>query len=219
MGYFKELPNISYVSLLPKTGGNNDRILVKNIFKRAKLRSDVDQVLTGFTYYQIKENTRPDILAQQFYGDPELDWVILITNNITNIRDQWPLSNNDLNNYMLEKYGSREGIYQVHHYETPVIKDEYNRTVLKGGMIVDSGYEYKYREPTSTTTTTYTAQPVSNYDYEVDQNEAKRKIKILKPEYVNVFISDMRKMMKYETSSQYINRTTKAAYNPNISGI
>ena len=129
------------------------------------------------------------------------------------------VSNNDLNNYILEKYGSREGIYQVHHYETPVIKDEYNRTVLKGGMIVDSGYEYKYREPTSTTTTTYTAQPVSNYDYEVEQNEAKRKIKILKPAYVNVFISDMRKMMKYETSSQYINRTTKAAYNPNISGI
>ena len=116
MGYFKELPNISYVSLLPKTGGNNDRILVKNIFKRAKLRSDINQVITGFTYYQIKENTRPDILAQQFYGDPELDWVILITNNITNIRDQWPLSHNDMYTYCLEKYGSDAGIQLTHHW-------------------------------------------------------------------------------------------------------
>ena len=95
MAYFEELPDISYVSLLPNSSRNDDRIKVKNIFKRAKLRSDMDQVVTAFEYYQISENTRPDVLAEELYGDPELDWVILITNNITNVRDQWPLSNND----------------------------------------------------------------------------------------------------------------------------
>ena len=98
MAYFNELPNISYVSLLPNSTKNEDRITVKNIFKRAKLRSDIDQVITAFEYYEIKENTRPDVVAEQIYNDPELDWVILITNNITNIRDQWPLSHNDLYN-------------------------------------------------------------------------------------------------------------------------
>ena len=96
MAYFEELPDISYVSLLPKTRNNDERITVKNIFKRAKLRTDIDQAITGFSYYEIPENTRPDVVAQDIYGDPELDWVILITNNIMNVRDEWPLSNNDL---------------------------------------------------------------------------------------------------------------------------
>ena len=56
--------------------------------------------------------------------------------------------------------------------------------------------------------------PVTNFTYETLQNDGKRLIRILKPEFLSAFISDMRKMMKYETSSQYINRTTKASYNP-----
>ena len=96
MSYFRELPNINYISLLKDKSRNDERILVKNIFKRAKLRTDVDQAITAFEFYEITENMRPDVVAQNIYGDPELDWVILITNNITNIRDQWTLSNNDL---------------------------------------------------------------------------------------------------------------------------
>ena len=83
MAYFEELPDISYVSLLPNSSRNDDRIKVKNIFKRAKLRSDIDQAISAFEYYQITENTRPDTLAEELYDNPELDWVILITNNIT----------------------------------------------------------------------------------------------------------------------------------------
>lgn len=60
---------------------------------------------------------------------------------------------------------------------------------------------------------------VTNYEYEVDQNEKKRLILILKPEYLSVFISDMKNIMKYDESSQYINRTTKRGYNPKITGV
>ena len=218
MAYFEELPDISYVSLLPKTGNNDERITVKNIFKRAKLRTDIDQAITGFTYYQIPENTRPDIVAQNIYGDPELDWVILITNNIMNVRDEWPLSNNDLYDYMLEKYGSVEKLNEVKKWETTGIRDNYNRILLKSGLEVDKEFTFTY----SISNTTYTVNPttaVTNEEYEIRKNESKRTIKLLKPEYLSTFVKDMRNIMKYETSSQYINRTTKAAYNPNTTGV
>ena len=85
MAYFKELPNISYPSLLPNRNKIESRILVKNIFKRSKLRSDVDQAITAFNYYYVQERMRPDMVAQDLYEDPELDWVVLTSNNITNL--------------------------------------------------------------------------------------------------------------------------------------
>ena len=218
MAYFEELPDISYVSLLPNTRNNDERITVKNIFKRAKLRTDIDQAITGFTYYQIPENTRPDVIAQNIYGDPELDWVILIANNIMNVRDEWPLSNNDLYDYMLEKYGSVEKLNEINHWETTEIRDDFTRILLRGGLEVDKNFTFTY----SISNTTYTVNPttaVTNEDYEIRKNESKRTIKLLKPQYLSTFIKDMRSIMKYETSSQYINRTTKAANNPNTTRV
>ena len=69
MAYFNELPNIAYLSRLPSKKRSNERIDVKNIFKRAKLRDDIDAAATAFTYYQIKEGERPDTLAQRVYED------------------------------------------------------------------------------------------------------------------------------------------------------
>ena len=89
MGYFQELPNISHPSLLSSRNKVEDRIIVKNLFKRSKLRTDIDQAITAFNYYYIEEGMRPDMVAQELYDDPELDWVILTSNNITNVRDQW----------------------------------------------------------------------------------------------------------------------------------
>ena len=219
MAYFEELPDVSYVSLLPNSSRNDDRIRVKNIFKRPKLRSDMDQVVTAFEYYQIPENSRPDVLAEQIYEDPELDWVILITNNITNIRNQWPLSHNDLYSYCLEKYGSDIGIQETHHWETQEVKDKYNRTILTGGLEVDENFSFTYAKDDYTTVTLNPAQSVSNYNYEQKLNEEKRRIKILKKEYLPAFITDMRNMMRYGRSSQYIDRTLKVSYNPKENGV
>ena len=82
MAYFQELPNISYPSLLPANNKIEDRIPVKNIFRRSKLRSDVDQAITAFNYYYVKESYRPDMVAEEIYNDSELDWVVLTSNNI-----------------------------------------------------------------------------------------------------------------------------------------
>ena len=219
MAYFNELPNISTVSLLKDKSRSDERILVKNIFRRAKLRTDVDKAITAYDFYVIKEGERPDILANKFYDDPELDWVILIVNNITSIRDEWPLSNNDLNTHMIDKYGSESALAEVHHYETREIRDQYNRTVLKSGLEVDQNFVFSYTPIGGVTQDISAAGPVSNYEYERTVNDAKRVIRILKEEYVGALVSDMRSMMKYESSSQFLDRTTKETYNPKDFGI
>ena len=219
MAYFNELPNISYPSLLPRSNKVEDRIVVKNIFKRAKLRDDVEQALTAFNYYQIEDGMRPDMVAEKLYSDPELDWVVLTSNNITNIRDQWPLSNNDLHDYMLEKYGSEENILGIHHFETREILDEYRRIIMPAGMQVDVNFSFKYKSYSNREILVRPVVAVTNYDYEVKLNDEKRRIKILRPEYLNTYITDHREIMEYDESSEFISKKLKGTYNPRTSGV
>tara|TARA_S200000501_G_scaffold335373_1_gene340003 strand:- start:7 stop:666 length:660 start_codon:yes stop_codon:yes gene_type:complete len=218
MAYFQELPNISYPSLLPASNRVEDRIVVKNIFKRSKLRTDVNQSITAFTYYQIREGYRPDMVAEEIYDDSELDWVVLTSNNITNIRDQWPLNHNELYNHILEKYGSEANTLGVHHYETKKMVDEYNRTVIPAGLQVDANFTFQYKNYSNSMVTVNPVVSVTNYDYETKLNEEKRKIKILKPQYLSVFITDHQNIMNYTESSDYITNRLKGTYNPRISG-
>ena len=219
MAYFDELPNIFHPSLLPSSNKVEDRIAVKNIFKRSKLRSDVDQVITVFNYYYVRENYRPDMVAEEIYEDPELDWVILTTNNIINIRDQWPLNHNDLHNHIVEKYGSEANTLGIHHYETKKMVDEYNRTVIPAGLQVDANFTFQYKNYSNSMVTVNPVVSVTNYDYEVKLNDEKRRIKILKPEYLSVFITDHQNLMNYKESSDYITNGLKGTHNPRISGI
>jgi len=219
MSYFRELPNISYVSLLPNQNRSDERIEVKNLFKRAKLRTDVDQSVTAFDYYLVQDNERPDIIAERIYDSPELDWVILVTNNITSIRNQWPLNNNDLYQYCLEKYGSDLGIMQTKHFETQEVKDKFGRILLKKGLIVDQNFTFTYSKDDNTIETVSPAQSVSYYTYEQRINEDKRKIRVLKPAFLSAFITDFRNIMKYDKSSSFINKSLISSYNPRESGV
>ena len=233
MAYFQELPNIAHTSLLPVRNKIEDRIIVKNLFKRSKLRTDVDQAITAFNYYYVEDQQRPDILAQELYGDSELDWVVLTSNNITNVRDQWPLNHDDLHSYILEKYGSEQNILGIHHSETVKIVDEYNRVILKGGLEVDTNFTFTFVGTVTSSTgslikvnfggsSSNTITPVAsitNYDYEVKVNEGKRKIRILKPEYIGAFLSEHEQIMKYEKSTNYISKKLKGTDNPRVSGV
>ena len=233
MAYFQELPNIAHTSLLPVRNKIEDRIIVKNLFKRSKLRTDVDQAITAFNYYYVEDQQRPDILAQELYGDSELDWVVLTSNNITNVRDQWPLNHDDLHSHMLEKYGSEQNILGIHHSETVKIVDEYNRVILKGGLEVDANFTFTFVGTVTSSTgslikvnfggsSSNTITPVAsitNYDYEVKVNEGKRKIRVLKPEYIGAFLSEHEQIMKYEKSTNYISKKLKGTDNPRVSGV
>lgn len=82
--YFRYFPNLDYVSRQLDRSSNDEYVTVKNIFKRPRLREDIASVATVYEYYTIPGNLRPDEIADRQYGDPNLDWVILITNNIQN---------------------------------------------------------------------------------------------------------------------------------------
>ena len=222
MAYFEELPNIAHPSLLPNQNKIEDRIIVKNIFKRSKLRTDIDQAITAFNYYYVEQGMRPDMVAKDLYGDSELDWVILTTNNILNVRDQWPLEQNDLYEYMLEKYGSDANIGDIHHHETKKIVDEYNRVVMPAGLEVNQNFSFQYLNFSKQVIKVIPSQVVAeitNYQYEAKINDEKRRIRVLKSEYLSAFISEHREIMSYDKSSDYISKRLKGTYNPRISGV
>ena len=212
MGYFRELPNILYPSFLPEKKSSLDFILVKNLFRRVKLRDDLYKNFVIFQKYEIPEGARPDTVAEDLYGSPSLDWVVLTVAGILNVRNEWPLSNRDLYNYCLDKYG--ESLNSVRFFETTEVKDNSDRLVLPKGKIVDSGFTIP--NPSNPSATLNPVVGISNFIYETRINEEKRKIFVLKEEYLQQFLSDMRQIMTYDESSEFINERTLQTENTNI---
>ena len=200
MTYFRELPNLNYQSFLKDRNNSTDFIQVKNIFRRAKLRDDLNYIFTSLIRYYIRDGFRPDTVAEEIYGDAGLDWVIITSANIINIRDQWPLDSREMYNYASNKYGN--DLNQIRHYITTEVKDSNGRLVFPKGKVVDSGFTIP--DPASSTATLNPVAGVTNYEYETDLNDAKRDIYILDPKYLGIFLKDMRTIMRYKDSSQFI---------------
>ena len=201
MSYFRELPNLEYQSFLSSRKGSDDYLLVKNIFRRVKLRDDLQNVFTIFNKYQIQEGARPDTVAEELYGSSQYDWVVLIGAGIINVRNEWPLSDRDIYRYSEQLYGN--DLNAVHHYETIEVKDSRGRLILPAGKIVDSFFTIP--NPNIPVQTLNPVVGISNYEYEVRKNNKKRDIYVLKPAYLQQVINDTRKAMTYDRSSQYVN--------------
>jgi len=202
MGYFRELPEVEYQSFLSDSNSSQNYLTVKNLFRRNKLRDDLQNVFTIFNKYEIVDGARPDTVAEELYGSAELDWVVLMTANITRVRDQWPLSNRDLYKYAENKYGIA-GLTSVHHYETTEVKDSQGRLILPAGKVVDENFSIP--NPDNVKTDLNPVVNVNNYEYEVRENDKKSSIFLLKPGYLQQFLNDMREIMIYGRSSEYIN--------------
>ena len=201
MGYFRELPELDYQSFLPDSNSSSRYLRVKNLFRRTKIRDDLQNVFTLFNKYQIKGGARPDTVAEEFYGSAELDWVVTITAGIINVRNDWPLSSKELYDYSLEVY--EDSLNDVRHWETKEIKDLNDKLILPKGKIVNSTFTIPNPDVYNATLNPVTS--VTNYEYEVLKNDKKRSIYILKREYLQQFLNDMRDEMIYSPSSQYIN--------------
>jgi hypothetical protein len=135
--YFENIPNLDYVSRYGGEKNLTDYVQVKNFFKRGKLRDDIFGDLNYFTKYKIKGDERPDNIAYKIYGDENLAWVVLLSNNVLNVQSEWPLPQESYHNYLLQKYGSEENFYGIHHYETNEIKNTSGITLIKKGTIID----------------------------------------------------------------------------------
>lgn len=135
--YFRELPNIQYSSSFKNKRNIDEFSLAKNLFRRPVLRDDISNSVTAFTQYEIRDNERPDQISRKFYGTPDNEWIILLVNNIIDVNSEWPLDNESLYKYMLDKYGSEEELSKIHHYETKEYRDEHDRLVIKEGIQID----------------------------------------------------------------------------------
>ena len=201
MSYFRELPDVDYQSFLSDSLSSQSYLRVKNLFRRNKLRDDLSGVFTLFNKYEIPEGSRPELVAEEFYGKADLDWVVLLTAGIINVRDEWPLSNYNLYRYAENLYGM-DGLNDVRYYETKEVKDENGRLILPKEKVVDS--DFTIPNPDNYTTTLNPVRPVTNWEYEVRKNDEKSSIYLLRREYLQQFLNDMRQIMLYDRSSEYV---------------
>jgi len=209
--YFRNLPEFDYVDRTRNDASLGDYTRVKNLFKKGVLRQDIFQDLSFFTKYIVEGDDRPDNVADRVYGDPTLDWVVLMANNITNIQSEWPLSQADFNTFILDKYENETTLYSgIHHYEANEVKTSRDVIVIPSGMRVGVGQSVSFYDDglKQQVTKTDVASPITNYMHEDKINNDKRNIFILKPVYLNLVFDDLENIMEYkEGSTQYVSET------------
>ena len=208
--YFRYIPDFDYVSRLPKAQNISDYIRVKNVFKRTKISEQVFNDLTFFTKYQVITDERPDNVAFKVYGDSNLDWMVLLANNIINVQQEWPLEHQSYYTYLIGKYGSDAALQNVHHYETREIKNSIGKVIVPEGLEVPSDFSITYFDTglgVQQTVTTEIVTEITNQVYEDGLNDAKRNIDIIKPRFVGLIIEEIEKAMKYpKGSTQYVSK-------------
>ena len=212
--YFRQLPELDYPSLANDRKSAYDYQKVKNIFKRAVIRDDLFDEVVAFTKYSVVGDERPDQVAYNFYGDSGLDWVVLTTNNIIHVRDEWPMGNQDFLTYLNAKY-TAEQLSNIHHYETKLIRDSRGRLIQPEGLTVPAGHSISFLDNgalrTESQLTSFTF-----LEHENNLNDKKRDIDILRPEYLSVFLENFAEIMEYKPSRQFVNEDLKKTENPRL---
>jgi hypothetical protein len=228
--YFKSFP-YTYYSL-----DNTKTVqVVTNISTRVTLSDEVKSNLSLYDEYDIKDGETPELVADKFYKNPELHWLVLHYNDIIDPRFDWPLSTNNLKKYTEGKYNN---IDAVHHYED-INGDNFNAnlvitssdqffkftigdvlvnntntgvgqlisktnnsnvriTVTSGGFISNDIVRLSSNAQANAQITSVTISsgiPVTNLVYEDTNNETKRRIKILKSNYVDAIVNDFKKKL------------------------
>ena len=222
--YFSKVPDLDYVSRLPDSR-IGDYIKVKNIFKGVRIREDILQDLTVFEKYQIVGDDRPDNVAFRVYGDSTLDWLVLKCNNIINIQSEWPMTQEDFDRHVLEKYETYDNLYNgIHHYETIEIKNSKGVVMVPEGLQVPSDWTYTFFDSAMgqhlsslkeyNTVQNNPVVSITNYDYENKIENEKRNIYLLKEGYINIVKDDLNEELKYKKGgTQYVSPTLKRGEN------
>ena len=205
--YFKFIPDFDYVSRLPKAQSISDYLRVKNLFKRTKISQTIFDDLTYFTKYQIIADERPDNIAYKIYGDSNLDWMVMLANNITNLQNEWPLEEQSFYRFLINKYGSEAGIETVHHYESQKVIDSNEKVIVPKGLEVPSNYSITFLDSGTRTEQIRTniTDAITNRQYEEKIQDEKRNIFIIKPRFIGLIIEEMERIMEYpKGSTQYV---------------
>ena len=175
--YFDNFPVIRY--------GSTDGTIknVTNLLRRVAVRSKVKTNSSLFDTYNVKNGETPEIIADKLYDDPKLHWIIMLLNNVTDRYHDWPMSEQQFDAFVNEKYSNPDGI---HHYE---ISQESGDTTQK--------IEVYDPDLISSDTDAYTsATAITNREYEESEQDRKRKIRLLDPEVVDTFVDEFKLLMR-----------------------
>ena len=209
--YFSNLTEFLYVNRTKEGRSEGDYSVVKNFFKRVRLRDDIFQDLTFFTKFTVAGDDRPDNVANTVYDDPSLDWVVLLSNNIVNVQSEWPLGQAAFNTYITEKYGDETTLYSgIHHYESREVQANDGTIIIPSGQRVSIGQSVSFFDEDSSQQIVRTdvAMPITNYAFEEKLNDEKRNIFVLKPIYLNIVFDDINQLMRNKKgSTQFISET------------
>ncbi len=176
MAYFNSFPRILY----DLKNDGNFKVTI-DFFNRLKVRSKVLKETVLYDLYDVQEGDTPESIAFKHFGDSELHWVILLTNNITDRYYDWPLSNFEFENFLNEKYTNPDGI---HHYEI-------NQSSGTTSGFSPDDYSYLIEVNSSTAN----AVAITNRQYEERLQDKKRQIKILDTAYLNLLIEEFENLM------------------------
>ena len=169
--YFENFPVILYDSV-----GDGQFKIVTNLLKRVGVRSKVKTNVMMFDTYDVKEGETPEIIADKLYDDPELHWIVLLMNNVTDRYHQWPMNNNQFLSYIDDKYTNQNA---VHHYEISQVSGDTTIKINIGSDNTDhSG-----------------ATSITNFEYEEALQDELRQIRLLDPAYVEDFVTEFEKLM------------------------
>ena len=207
-GFFSYLPKIEYTPTRTNFQfTNQDFVVAANIFKGLSLDNSV-YATDLFTEVQLKDGVRPDQVSQAVYDDPNYDWVILLTNKIIDLKNDWPMSSEEFEKFIYKKY---DNPHEIKHYLTKEVKNDLGEIVLPAGLEVyyDSSdpdsfqitYPKSYNpfvEETENGLVLLTS--TTHYEWEQERNEKKRFLQILKPTYLETFVKIFKTSAQYDKS-------------------
>lgn len=183
MYFFKPVPVVSY-----DVGGVTQN--VTNIMLHSKLVDLISSKAAIYYEYDIQDSDRPDIIASKYYGDASLDWVVIVVNQMIDPLFEWPMSHDVLMKYIDKKYGGINAAYStVRTYSKILSKQQtlFDGTVLPERLINVDEDTYSTLVDTDRTSQSY-------YDWEIEVNDKRRTIKVLKKEYVDQFVGEYKGM-------------------------
>ena len=177
MAYFSKFPTMIYDM---KNNGNYK--LLPDILRRVKQRNAIKSGQFVFDNYDVRDGEKPEDIAYKWFGDAELHWVILMTNNVKNRYYDWPMNSVQFQAFLEDKYDNPDGI---HHYE---ITQDSGRTSGQG----PNDYSYKVEVNSDTTN----ASSISNREYEEREQDKKRSIRLLNQKFLPAFIEEFDNLIK-----------------------
>jgi hypothetical protein len=179
MSYFTQFPLIAY-----DVAGNKNYKLLPNILKRVKLRSGLRSGAFLFDNYDVKDGENPEDVAFKWFGDAQLHWVILMTNNITDRYYQWPLTQPQFQEHLEDKYGAGNED-AVHHYEN---------TQASGKTTSSGPNDFSHKVEVNSDD----GDPdiITNRQYEQRKQDEYRQIRLLNRKFVDIFVDEFELLIK-----------------------